>query len=122
MKKIELKTKITEKGNLLIRIKDTIYEQNDQIISFYTEDNIFGKEEIKAGRYYKVSNIGTTLEKKNLVPIKYKEQINKDVEEVKKLLEEHRLSIVHEENVIKFKNSPYIIPQKNRNSCGNFIL
>jgi hypothetical protein len=122
MKKIELKTKITEKGNLLIRVKDTIYEQNDQIISFYTEDNIFGKEEIKAGKYYKVSNIGTTLEKKNLVPIKYKEQIDKDVEEVKKLLEEHRLSIVYEENVIKFKNSPCIIPQRNRNSCGNFIL
>jgi hypothetical protein len=122
MKKIELKTKITEKGNLLIRIKDTIYEKNDQIISFYTEDNIFGKEEIKAGKYYKVSNIGTTLEKKNLVPIKYKEQIDKDVEEVKKLLEEHRLSIVYEENVIKFKNSPCIISQRNRNSCGNFIL
>ena len=72
MKKIELKTKITEKGNLLICIRDTIFKQNDQIISFYTEDNIFGKEEIKAGRYYKVSNIGTTLEKRNLVPIKYK--------------------------------------------------
>lgn len=122
MNKVQLKSKINRKGELCVCIKDTIYKENDQIISFNTKDNIFKREQIKAGRYIPVSNIGTTLEKPNIVSSKYKDQITQNIEEVKKLLEDYRISVVNEENIIKFKNSPAIVPQKSRTSCSDFKL
>jgi hypothetical protein len=122
MNKVKLKSKINTKGDLYVCIKDTIYEENDQTISFDTNDNIFKKDKIKAGRYIPISNIGTSLEKPNIVSSKYKDQITQDIEGVKKLLEDYRIEVVDEENRIKFKNSPSIIPHKSRTSCSDFKL
>jgi hypothetical protein len=116
MNKVKLKSKINTKGYLYVCIKDTIYEENDQTISFDTNKNIFKKDKVKAGVYIPISNIGTTLKKPNIVSCKYKDQITQDIEEVKKLLEDYRISVVDEENIIKFKNSPSIVSQ-NRSSC-----
>ena len=121
MNKVKLKSKINTKGDLYVCIKDTIYEENDQTISFDTKNNIFKKDKIKAGIYISISNIGTSLEKPNIVSSKYKDKITQDLEEVKKLLEDYRISVVDEENRIKFKNSPSIFPQK-RTSCSDFNL